>query len=143
MSAVLERKDVFVKQKFAINENLRTADHTIWFRNCSKSSINQKLMVTLKRHHCQTFSSFGVLFVKFSHWYKFHVSIIIRYGVLTTFVCKILTRIHEIGIHPSKFCPISEDWSKLGIANLAGTFLMRSYLRLQNAIFLVFLFLSY
>ena len=43
MSAVLERKDVFVKQKFAINENLRTTDHTIWFRNCSKSSINQKI----------------------------------------------------------------------------------------------------
>ena len=36
-----------------------------------------------------------------------------------------LTRNPEIGIPPSEFCPVSEDWDNLGIPNLARTFLMK------------------
>ena len=36
-------------------------------------------------------------------------------------------------IHPSEFCPISEDWGKLWIPNLARMSLIECYWMLQNA----------
>ena len=40
-------------------------------------------------------------------------------GVMTIFVYKGLTGTAEIRNTPSLFCPISGDWGKLGIPNLA------------------------
>ena len=36
-------------------------------------------------------------------------------------------------IPPSDFCPMSGDWDKLGIPNLAQMFLIKLYEMLQNA----------
>ena len=47
------------------------------------------------------------------------LSLVTGCGVITIFFYKGLTRNSEIEIHPSEFCPISEDWAKLGIPNLA------------------------
>ena len=41
--------------------------------------------------------------------------------------------IRKSEIPPSEFCPISEDWGKLGIPNLARMSLIKSCLMLQNA----------
>ena len=60
-----------------------------------------------------------VSFVKFSYWSKFHVDIITGSGVMTIYFYKGLTWNPEIEILPSEFCPISGDWAKLGILNLA------------------------
>ena len=49
-------------------------------------------------------------------------------------VYKRLTTNPEIGsTPPSEFCPISGDRGKLGVPNLVGMSLMKSYLMLQNA----------
>ena len=44
------------------------------------------------------------------------------------------TEVLELGILPSEFRPISGDWGKLEIPNLALIFLIKSYWILQNAI---------
>ena len=41
--------------------------------------------------------------------------------------------IWKLEIPLSEFCPISGDWGKLGIPNLARTFLIKCYWMLQNA----------
>ena len=41
--------------------------------------------------------------------------------------------IRKSEIPPSEFCPISGDWGKLGIPNLARMSLMKCYWMLQNA----------
>ena len=41
--------------------------------------------------------------------------------------------IRKSEISPSGFFPMSGDWGKLGIPNLAGMFLMKSYWMLQNS----------
>ena len=41
--------------------------------------------------------------------------------------------IRKSEIHPSEFCPISEDWGKLWIPNLARMSLIECYWMLQNA----------
>ena len=46
--------------------------------------------------------------------------------------------IRKSEIPPSEFCPISEDWGKIGIQDLGGMFLIKSYLVLQNSRFTAF-----
>ena len=46
--------------------------------------------------------------------------------------------IRKLEIPPSEFCPISEDWGKIGIQDLGGMFLIKSYLVLQNSRFTAF-----
>ena len=41
--------------------------------------------------------------------------------------------IKKLEIHPPEFCPISVDWGKLRIPNLAQAFLIKCYWMLQNA----------
>ena len=52
--------------------------------------------------------------------------------VTPTFLYKGLTRNLGSEIPPSEFCPISEDWDKLGILNLAQISLMKCYCMLKN-----------
>ena len=77
------------------------------------------------------FKSCFVSPVKFSYWSRFHVNIITGSGVIIIFFNKGLTRNPEIP--PSEFCPLSEDWGKLGIQNLARMSLIKCYWMLQNA----------
>ena len=42
------------------------------------------------------------------------------------------SEIRKLEIPPSEFCPISGDWGKLGIPNLARRSLMKGYWMLQN-----------
>ena len=65
---------------------------------------NRAYIRELARRHTvptriQSLSNFLTL-VKFSYWSKFHVNIITGSGVMTTFVCKGLTRDAEIGNTP-------------------------------------------
>ena len=71
-----------------------------------------------------------VSLVKFSYWSKFHVNFITGSGVLAIFFYKGLTRNLEIGNTLVWVCPISGDWGKKGIPNLAGKI---CYWMLQNA----------
>ena len=43
------------------------------------------------------------------------------------------SKIRKSEIPPAEVCPISGDWGKLGILNLARMFLIKSYWMLQNA----------
>ena len=58
-----------------------------------------------KVHHYLCLICCCVSLVKFSFWSKFHVSIIIGSGVMTTFVCKRLTRNSEIRNTPARVLP--------------------------------------
>ena len=97
--------------------------------------IYRKLEKWQWRHNfltwCRSIWRCFVSFVKFSYLSKFRVSIITGSGVMTVSFYKELTRNPEIT--PSEFCPVSGDWSELGILNLARTSLMKSYWMLQNA----------
>ena len=64
-----------------------------------------------------------VSYFKFNHWSKFHVNIITGSGVMAIFPYKGLIR--NLKILPSEFRPVSRDWSKLEIPNLAGIFLIK------------------
>ena len=63
--------------------------------------------------------------MKFSYWSKFHVSIITGSGDMTIFFYKGLIGNLEIGYTPPAFCPISGDWGKLGIPNVARMSLIK------------------
>ena len=73
-----------------------------------------------------------VSLVTFSYWSKFHVNIITGHGIKTIFFYKGLTRNWEIGNNPA-FCPISGDWGKLWILNLARISAIDCYWMLQNS----------
>ena len=101
--------------------------------------IDQKLKkncrnVTICRHDVivKFFWSCFVCLVKLSYWSNFHVNIITGSGVMAISFYKGLTRNPEIGNTPSEFCPISGDWGKLEIPNLAQTPLIKCYWMLQN-----------
>ena len=68
-----------------------------------------------------------VLFLKFSHWSKFHVNIIAGSRVTRIFFYKGLTRNAEIGNTPSEFYPMSGDWGELWIPNLVRMSLIKCY----------------
>ena len=74
-----------------------------------------------------------VSLVTLSCWSKIHVSIItgLEFGQFS-FV-RDWRNIQNSEIPPSKFCPISGDWSELAIPNLAQMSLMKCYWILQNA----------
>ena len=106
------------------NKNVCFIDQASGIRlsDCSKLSINRKNYndLTICRHDViVSFLKFFVSLTKFSYWSKFHVDIIADAGVMKVFFYKGLTRNPEIGNSPSEFCPISGDWGKLGIPNLA------------------------
>ena len=103
--------------------------------DCCKLAKNRKYDndVTILRYgvivkfwHC------FVSLVTFSYWSKFHVNIITGHGIKTIFFYKGLTRNWEIGNNPA-FCPISGDWGKLWILNLARISPIDCYWMLQNS----------
>ena len=104
--------------------------------DCSKLAKNPKNDndVTIFRHdvNVKFFWRCFVSLVKFSYWSKFHVNIITGLE-LWQFFYKGLTRNSEIEIPPSEFCPISADWGKLWIPNLAWMSLIERYWMLQNS----------
>ena len=116
---------VFRRYKVFINENLSFAEHVsgIQLPDCSKLVITWKLDNDICRFDVivNFFWSCRVSLVKFSDWSEFHVNIMTAYGVTTIFVYKGFTRNPDlINIVPSsEFCPISGDWDRLGIWNLA------------------------
>ena len=101
----------------------------------SKLAINQKKNndVTICRYdvivkffwHCH------VSFVKFSYWSQSVSWVVIelrKFWFVTNW-----PEIRKSEIPSYEFCPISGDWSELGISNLAGMSLMKSYRMSQNA----------
>ena len=76
---------------------------------------------------------FFVSLVKFSYRSKFHLYIITGSGVMTIFFIKDWPEIRKLEIPLSEFCPISRDWGKLEIPNLARMSLIQCYRMLQNA----------
>ena len=64
------------------------------------------------------------------YWSKVHVNIITGSKVMPIFLFNGLTGNLEIPL--SEFCPISKDWRKLGILNLARIFLMKFYWTLEK-----------
>ena len=64
------------------------------------------------------------------YWSKVHVNIITGSRVMPIFLFNGLTGNLEIPL--SEFCPISKDWRKLGILNLARIFLMKFYWTLEK-----------
>ena len=93
-------------------------------------------MVT-RRHH-QIFLRCFVSLVNFSHSSKFHVNIITGSSAMTIFFIKNWPEIQKSEIHKPEFFPISEDWGKLWILNLAQEFLIKCYWILQNTRFTAF-----
>ena len=116
---------VLVRQKIAINEKVSFTDYAsgIRFPDCSKLAINWKNYnnFTLLQYDIivKLFWCRFVSVVKFSYWFKFHVSILTGSGVMTIFFSTGLTKTPEIRNTPSEFCPISGDWGELGIRNSA------------------------
>ena len=64
------------------------------------------------------------------YWSKVHVNIITGSKVMTIFIYNGL--IGNLEIPLSEFFPISKDWRKLGILNLARIFLMKCYWTLEK-----------
>ena len=64
------------------------------------------------------------------YWSKVHVNIITGSRVMTIFIYNGL--IGNLEIPLSEFFPISKDWRKLGILNLARIFLMKCYWTLEK-----------
>ena len=64
------------------------------------------------------------------YWSKVHVNIITGSRVMTIFIYNGL--IGNLEIPLSEFSPISKDWRKLGILNLARIFLMKCYWTLEK-----------
>ena len=64
-----------------------------------------------------------VSLVNFSYWSKFHANIITVLELWQFLFIRDRPEIWKLEIPPSEFCPISEDWSELGIPNLARMFL--------------------
>ena len=82
---------------------------------------------------CQFFWRCFVPIVEFTYWPKFLGNIITGSGVLTIFFYNELTTNSKIGNTPVELCPISTDWGKLGIPNLARMSLIRFYWMQQKA----------
>ena len=91
---------------------------------CWKLTINWKKdnNITICQYNVivQFFWRCRVSLDKFNDWSKFYVNFMTGSGVMTIFIYnKDLTRNLEIRNTPSEFCPISGDWVKLGVPNLA------------------------
>ena len=83
--------------------------------------------------HRQFFWCCFVFLVKVSYWSNFHVNIILVLELWQFSFIRDWPEIQKLEIPLSEFCPISEDWGKLGIPNLARMFLIKCYSMLQNA----------
>ena len=79
------------------------------------------------------FWRYFVSLVKICYWSKFHVNIFTGSGVMTIYCIRDWPEVWKSEIPASEFCPVSGDWGKLGIANLAWMSLMKCYWMLQNA----------
>ena len=130
---------VFVGQKVTINENISFTEYSRRIRlpDFSKLAINWKNYndVTIFQHDVIVKFFWGcfVSLSTFSYWSKFHVNIITSSGVMTIFFYRDWPEIRKSETPPSEFYPISGDWGKLGIQNLARMFLIKCYWMLQNA----------
>ena len=99
-------------------------------------TINPKIDngVTVCRH--DIIINFFNVAVCFSFQVSLHVNnscnIITGFRVVRIFVFKRLTRNLDIGKTPVWIYPVSGDWGKLGIPNIARLFLINSYGMLQN-----------
>ena len=107
--------------------------HVIVWRQSGLSAYHHQPSQFPRWRLFQFFWCCFVFLLKFSYWSKFHVNIIPNFGVLTILFCKGLTWNRKIVKLLSKFCWILEDWTKLGIPNLAQTSLINYYWMLQNA----------
>ena len=96
----------------------------------------RKMKIT--SHFSKSFWRCFVSHVKFSYWSKFHVNIITGSGIMTIFFIRDWPEIRKSEIPPSEFCPISEDWGKLWIPNLARMSRIECYWMLQNSIVTAF-----
>ena len=130
---------VVVRQKVTVTENIISADSVSEIRppDCSKLAKNPKNDngVTIFRHDVivKFFWLCFVSLVKFSYWSKFHVNIIPGSGIITIFFYRGLTWNLEIGNTPVWVLPISGDWGKLWIPNLARISPIKYYWMLQNS----------
>ena len=132
---------VFLRQKVTVTETITFADSVSGIRpsDCSKFAKNPKNDndVTISRHDVivKVFWCGFVCLVKFSYWSKFHVNIINGFGIMTIFFYKERNwpEIRKSEIPTSEFCPLSGDWDKSWIANLAWMCLIECYWMLQNS----------
>ena len=69
---------------------------------------------------------------KFRYMSIIHVISLPVFGLWEFLFLKDWPEIWILEIPPSEFCPVSGDWGKLGIPNLARLFLIKSYGMLQN-----------
>ena len=104
------------------------------------SPIGHKLEKGQWRHNFPTWSHRQIFLTLFCFSYKSLVTgpcfISISSLVLELWQFSFIRDWREIQkseIPSSEFCPISGDWSKLGISNLARMFLRKCYWMLQNA----------
>ena len=105
--------------------------------DCSKLAKNPKNDNDIKifRHEVivKFFWHCFVSLVMFSYWSTFHVYIISLVLELWQFsFIGDWPEIWKSEIPPSEFCPISRDWDKLWIPNLARMSLIECYWMLQN-----------
>ena len=133
--------DFFCKKinvfKITIKGKTRFTDYAfgIWLLDCSKLAMNCKNGndFTVLWHDVNVNFFDVVSLFKFSYWSKFHVNIITYFGVMTISFYMDWPEIQRSEIAPSEICPISGDWRKLQIPNLARTSLIKCYWMLQNA----------
>ena len=123
--------------KITIKQKTRFTDYAfgIWLLDCSKVVMNLKNgndFTVFWRGVNVNFVDVDSL-VKFSYWSKFRVNIITGSGVMTISFYKGWPEIQRSEIAPSEIWPISGDWRKLQIPNLARTSLIKCYWMLQNA----------
>ena len=90
---------------------------------------NHNLPAWRHHHHffCFVFCFFDVIgpsFISIS-------SLVLKLGQFT--FIRDWPEIRKSGIPLSEFCPISGDWSKLGIPNMAWASLIKCYWKMQNA----------
>ena len=93
------------------------------FLDYSKLTISLHFSV---RRHRKFFWSCFISLVKFSYWSKSHVNISSLVLQLWQFsFIRSWTEISKLEIPSPEFCPLSGDWSKLGIPHLAWRSLIK------------------
>ena len=122
---------VFARQKVTHNGNITFTDYTsgIWHPFCSKLVVNWKNSndVTIFLHDViLTFLCFFVFSILVTGPGFMSISSLVLKLWQFPFV-KHWPEIRKLEIPPSELCPISGDWDKLTIPDLAGTFLIKCY----------------
>ena len=135
---------VFVRWKVTFNENVSFTDHTYRVRllDCSKFTLNQKNDNSVKICWHDVIVKFfwccHVSLVKISYWSKFMSISLLVLEIWQFPFMKDWPGIGKSVILPSTFCPLSGDWGKLGMPNLARMSLIKCYWMLKNTPFLLF-----